>query len=78
MPDTFRMTLNDRSAASRQFVASSPPMASQMTAFATGTGRYVVQAAMSALIMVMVVANRWDRLPSENNIGLSDHSRNRA
>jgi len=49
------MSVNDESAASRQFVASSPSMSSQMTAFATGKGRYGVQAAGFALILVMVV-----------------------
>jgi hypothetical protein len=49
------MNVNDGSAASRQFVASSPSMSSQMNAFATGKGRYGVQAAGFALILVMVV-----------------------
>jgi hypothetical protein len=49
------MSVNDESAASRQFVASSPSMSSQMTAFATGKGRYGVQASGFALILVMVV-----------------------
>lgn len=56
MPDNFGMALNDGSAASRQFVASSSPMSSQMTAFATGKGRYGVQAAFFALILVMVAS----------------------
>jgi hypothetical protein len=55
VPDTFEMTVNDQPGASRQFVASSPSMASQMTAFATGKGRYGVQAAIFAVILVMVV-----------------------
>jgi hypothetical protein len=55
VPDTFGMTRNDQPAASRQFVASSPSMSSQMNAFATGKGRYGVQAAFFALILVMVV-----------------------
>jgi hypothetical protein len=55
VPDTFGMTLNDQPAASRQFVASSPSMSSQMTAFATGKGRYGLQAAIFALILIMVV-----------------------
>jgi len=49
------MGVNDESAASRQFVAASPSMSSQMTAFATGKGRYGVQAAGFALILVMVM-----------------------
>jgi hypothetical protein len=49
------MRVNDESAASRQFVATSPSMSSQMTAFATGKGRYGVQTAGFALILVMVV-----------------------
>jgi hypothetical protein len=49
------MSVNDQPAASRQFVASSPPMSAQMNAFATGRGRYLVQAAMAALILVMLV-----------------------
>jgi hypothetical protein len=40
----------------RQFVASSPTMSTQMNAFATGKGRYLVQAAMFALILVMLGA----------------------
>ena len=48
------MNVNDGSAP-RQFVASSPSMSSQMTAFATGKGMYGVQAAGFALILVMVV-----------------------
>jgi hypothetical protein len=50
------MTLNDRSADPRQFVAFSAPMVSQMTTFATGKGRYLVQAAMFALMLIMLVA----------------------
>ena len=53
--DAFGMGVNDESAASRQFVAASPSMSSQMTAFATGKGRYGVQAAGFALILVMVM-----------------------
>jgi len=49
------MNVNDGSAASHQFVASSPSMSSEMTAFATGKGMYGVQAAGFALILVMVV-----------------------
>lgn len=48
------MSIHNGSPASRQFVASSPSMSSQMTAFATGKGRYGVQAAGFALILVMV------------------------
>ena len=47
------MNVNDGSAP-RQFVASSPSMSSQMNAFATGKGRYLLQAAMFALILVGV------------------------
>lgn len=47
------MKINDGSAP-RQFVASSPSMSSQMTAFATGKGRYLLQAAIFALILVGV------------------------
>ncbi|OBH01754.1 hypothetical protein A5696_13340 [Mycobacterium sp. E2699] len=50
------MSVNDQPAASRRFVASSPTMSTQMNAFATGKGRYLVQAAMFALIFVMVGA----------------------
>ena len=50
----FGMNGNDSPAASRQFVASRPSMSTQMTAFATGKGRYGVQAAFLALILVMV------------------------
>lgn len=50
------MSVNDQFAASRQFVASAPTMSTQMNAFATGKGRYLVQAAMFALIFVMVGA----------------------
>jgi hypothetical protein len=49
------MSVNDQPAASLQFVASSPPMSAQMNAFATGRGRYLVQAAGFALILVMLV-----------------------
>lgn len=48
------MRVDDEAAASRQFVASSPTMSAQMTAFATGKGRYLVQAAMLALMLAMV------------------------
>jgi hypothetical protein len=54
-PDTFEMTRNDQPAASRQFVASSPSMSSTMNAFATGKGARAVQAAMLALMVVVVV-----------------------
>jgi hypothetical protein len=50
------MNVNDGSPALRQFVASSPPMSAQMTAFATGKGRYGVQAAMFALILVVIAS----------------------
>ncbi len=50
------MTLNDQPAASRRFVASAPSMSKQMNAFATGKGRYLVQAAMFAVILVMVAS----------------------
>ncbi|MCV7442875.1 hypothetical protein H7K33_11615 [Mycobacterium paraense] len=50
------MSVNDQYAASRQFVASAPTMSTQMNAFATGKGRFLVQAAMFALIFVLVGA----------------------
>lgn len=56
VPDTFGMSVNEQPAASRQFVASSPPMSTQMNAFATGKGRYLVQAAMFALMLVVVAS----------------------
>jgi hypothetical protein len=48
------MSVNDQYAASRQFVASAPTMSNQMSAFTTGKGRYLVQAAMFALILALV------------------------
>ncbi|ORV38346.1 hypothetical protein AWC00_19675 [Mycobacterium conspicuum] len=50
------MSVNEHSAPSRQFVASAPPMATQMNAFATGKGRYLVQAPMCAVILVVVAS----------------------
>lgn len=50
------MTRNDQPAASRQFVASSPSMSSQMNAFATGKGARAVQAAGFLVILVVVVS----------------------
>jgi hypothetical protein len=49
------MDVNDRSA-SREFVAFSPPMSSQMNAFVIGKGGRGLQAAGIALILVMVVS----------------------
>jgi hypothetical protein len=47
------MALNDGS--SRQFEASAPSMSTQMNAFATGKGARTLQAAMFALMLVVVV-----------------------
>ncbi len=57
------MSIDDYPAASRQFVASAPSMSTQMNAFVTGKGRYLVQAPMFALMLVMVGAfvTRWSQ-----------------
>jgi hypothetical protein len=61
VPDTSEMTLNEQPAGSRKFVASAPSMSSQMNAFATGKGRYFVQAPVFAVILIVVASfvTRW-------------------